>query len=253
MNAKWAWYGWFFLSIPVSMGQAWADCGDHGLPKAIGIEEPWLENAGYLLARSPAGNGAGFSVATAADIRLSRRLGMEIDMPSWRPQGIPRSSDTLGAGLKVPLTPDCRAGRPSHTLVTAEIEGQYSHRAAAMANGPDSSITAQVEWAQDAATFTQGEIGYTQTRGPNLASGWFLNTSVGRYLGKTTALQLEIAIDNQNIGAGGHRDLKGSVLPQIAFRVAPDWLFALGEQVAWAQNRHKTQRSTWFMAEREFD
>ena len=253
MNAQSAWSAWLLIGVLGCISPVWADCDNQGTPKAIGIEEPWLENAGYLFAKNFAGSPGSFALAPQADIRFSRWVGMEIDLPSWRVTGSRSSSHALGAGLKVPLIAGCQGSRSPHTFLTAEIEGQYSPQRAPILNGPGNSVTAQVEWAQGAETFYEGELGYTKGLGLGAISGWFLNTSVGRKLGKAVAIQLEFAIDHEDFLASGRLGLEGSILPQIAFHIFPSWLLALGEQIGWAQSQHKTQWRTWLMVEREFD
>lgn len=232
---------------------------DDYITKAIGIEEPWLENAGYLFAQADnTGSPRAVTLAPEIESKFSERLGMELDLPGYtanQPLGRGQSAfGPLAAGLKLALAHTCDFGRGRASLLTAEVEGQYWARPRpAVLPGQGNALTAQILWAQLwYPWFTQGEAGYTQRVGNGISSGWFVNTSVGRSFGGPFALQLEVEADNQLVLDGGGRGVEGSVMPQIAYHLAGQWLLALGEQATLQQRQSRPQWSTWLMVEREF-
>ena len=65
---------------------AFASCGslDDAVTKATGIEEPWVENAGYVLASiTRNAHPQTFTVAPEPEARFDRGLGMELDLPIY--------------------------------------------------------------------------------------------------------------------------------------------------------------------------
>ncbi|MGC8504058.1 MAG: hypothetical protein ACP5MM_04600 [Acidithiobacillus sp.] len=232
---------------------------DEYVTRAIGIEEPWLENAAYLFSQTANQAGGAWVLAPEMDLRLSDRVGLEIDPPAYvmnYPVGRgPAAFGPAGLGLKVPVPQRCnQLGRGRATIVTAEVEGQFWPAPQRNAiDGAGSSITAQVEWAQLWwPWFNQGELGYTQRVGTGVTSGGFVNTSLGRALDATTAIQVELELDDQLIRGDEKRGLEGSVMPQVAYRPGPQWLLAIGEEFAVRENDWHPQISTMLMAEREF-
>jgi hypothetical protein len=245
----------------LAASSAWAgscDVDDY-LVKAIGIEEPWLENAGYLFTQVP-NNGRPQAVTLAPEIeaRLSDRFGMELDPPAYtaeEPLGRgPSAFGPLAAGLKEIGLYACAPSQGRATLLTGEIEGQYwAETRPSVLPGQGNSVTVQAMWAQLWNTwFSEGEAGYTQHIGSGITSGWFLNTSLGRALTQTWAVQLELELDDQLILTGGHRGLEGALMPQISYRPSSDWRLALGEQASFQQQSAPTGWSSWMMVEREF-
>ncbi len=248
-----------------ALGMAWSAAAaaqscdvDDYITKAIGIEEPWVENAAYLYTQADNnGSPQALSLAPELEARFSDRLGMELDLPAYTAQEpvgrAPSAFGPLAAGLKVAAAHVCDMSRGRATLLTGEVEGQYwADPRPQVLPGEGNSVTAQALWAQLwYPWFTQGEAGYTQRVGTGVTSGWFVNTSVGRALGTAYAVQLEIALDNQLPLDGGGRGIEGSVMPQVAWHVSPRWLLALGEQAAFQQGSSRSQWSTWLMVERE--
>ena len=230
---------------------------DDYITKAIGIEEPWIENAGYLYSQA-ARDPASLTLAPEIEARFSERVGMELDLPAYTTaaplDGGRGAFGPLAAGLKVAALHECAMGRGSATLLSGEVEAQYwaDPRPAVLA-GEGNSVTAQLMWAQLwYPWFTQGEAGYTRAVGSGVTSGWFLNTSLGKALGSAWSVQLEVAVDNQLILDGGRRGIEGSVMPQVAYRGSPRWLIALGEQASIQQAGAGPQWTTWLMLEHEF-
>lgn len=233
---------------------------DDYITKAIGIEEPWLENAAYLFAQANT-NGSPQSLTLSPEIegRFNDRIGMELDLPAYtanEPLGRGRSAfGPIAAGLKFAALHTCDLSEGRASLLTAEVEGQYWARPRqSVLPDQGNAVTAQVMWAQLwYPWFSQGEAGYTQRLGSGVTSGWFVNTSLGRAIRTVYAVQVEVEVDNQSTLDNGQRGLEGSVMPQIAYHLTPQWLLALGEQASLqqGQSRHP-QWSTWLMLEREF-
>lgn len=249
------------LAMTLATGSAWAEsCDvDDYVTKAIGIEEPWLENAGYLFTQ--ASNNSSPQTVTLApevDARLTDRLGMELDLPSYTAQEplgrAPSAFGPLGAGLKTVGIQTCDLSEGRATLLTIEIEGQYwTDTRRSVLPGQGNSVTGQALWAELwNPWFSDGEVGYTQRIGSGITSGWFVNTSVGRALSSAWAAQLEVEVDDQlPTLTDGHR-IEGSVMPQISYRPSSQWLVALGEQASLQQGSSQIGWSTWLMIEREF-
>ncbi|WP_161634751.1 hypothetical protein [Acidithiobacillus thiooxidans] len=252
-------FGGLFMSVQVQ-AESWpvqsCDVDDY-ITKAIGIEEPWLENAAYLFVQAD-NNGSPQSLTLSPEIeaRFTDRLGMELDLPAYTanlPLGSGGVFGPVAAGLKFAALHTCDFSNGRSSLLTAEVEGQYwiDPRPSALP-GQGNSVTAQVMWAQLwYPWFTQGEAGYTQRIGTGITSGWFLNTSVGHAIGVAYAAQLEVEVDNQLILDDGRRAIEGSVIPQIAYHLTPLWLIALGEQASFQQGVSHPQWSTLLMIERE--
>ena len=245
-------------ACPVAAGAQSCDVDDY-ITKAIGIEEPWVENAGYLYAEGD-NNGSPRALTLVPEIeaRFSDRVGMELDLPAYtanEPLGRGQSAfGPLAAGLKFAALHTCDLGEGRATLLTAEVEGQYWARPrTAVLPGQGNAVTTQVMWAQLwYPWFTQGEAGYTQRVGSGVSSGWFVNTSLGHALGAAYAAQLEVEVDNQATLDDGRRGLEGSLMPQFAWHVTQEWLLAVGEQASFQQGESRPQWSTWLMAERDF-
>ncbi|MHB1229699.1 MAG: hypothetical protein ACYCY3_05210 [Halothiobacillus sp.] len=234
--------------------QDWNCDVDDFMTKAIGIEEPWLENSGYLYAQASHSQPSSLTLSPELEGRFSDRIGMELDLPQFSanfPLG--RNQSALGpaaAGIKFAALHDCNPGKGEATLVTFEVEGQYSPR---KLSGAGNAISTQVMWAQLwYPWFTQGEAGYTQQVGDGITNGWFVNTSLGRAIHGIYAVQLEVEGDNQRVMANGQRGFEGYLMPQVAYHVSPKWLVAVGEQAARQEGIHQTNWSTWGMLEREF-
>ncbi len=234
--------------------QDWNCDVDDFVTKAIGIEEPWLENSGYIYAQASRDEPSSLTLAPEIEGRFSDRIGLEFDLPEFSanfPLG--RSPSALGPtalGLKFAALHECNPERGEATLVTFEVEGQYSP---AKLSGEGNSVSPQVMWAQLwYPWFTQGEAGYTQQVGKGVTNGWFVNTSLGRAIHGVYAVQLEVEGDNQLTMANGQRGLEGYLMPQVAYHVSPKWLIAIGEQAEKQQGAHETKWSTWGMLEREF-
>lgn len=234
--------------------QDWNCDVDDFITKPIGIEESWLENSGYLYAQASRDQPSSLTLAPEIEARFSDRVGMELDLPEFSanfPLG--RGQSALGptaAGLKFAVVHECNPTRGEATLVTVEIEGQYSPR---KLSGEGNSVSPQIMWAQLwYPWFTQGEAGYTQRVGNGVTNGWFFNTSLGRAIHGVYAVQLEVEGDNQLIMANGQRGYEGYLMPQVAYHAGSKWLFAVGEQMEKQQGNHAIGWSTWGMIEREF-
>ncbi|HUX82430.1 MAG TPA: hypothetical protein VMV35_06300 [Halothiobacillus sp.] len=234
--------------------QDWNCDVDDFITKAIGIEEPWLENSGYLYAQLNRGHPGSLTLAPEIESRFGDRIGMELDLPSFSadfPLG--RGPSALGpaaAGIKYAVLHDCKGDSGEATLVTLEVEGQYAPQKLA---GEGNAITSQIMWAQLwYPWFTQGEAGYTQQVGHGVTNGWFFNTSLGRAIHGVYSFQIEIEGDNQWVMAHGVRGYQGYVMPQVAYHASPKWLVAVGEQAGRQQGNNHTVWSTWGMLEREF-
>lgn len=232
---------------------------DREFTKAIGIEEPWLENAGYLFTQvTDHGSPQSVTLAPELEARFTDRLGMELDLPAYTAQAplgrAPSAFGPLAAGLKVAGLSRCDLGEGHLTLLTGEIEGQYwADPRRAVLPGEGNSVSGQAMWGELwSPWFDQGELGYTQRVGSGITSGWFFDTSFGRALNSVWAAQLELAIDNQLRSTDGHRGIEGSVMPQISYRPCANWLLALGEQASLQQGASQTGWSTWLMIEREY-
>jgi hypothetical protein len=245
----------------LTTGTVWAEsCDvDDYVTKAIGIEEPWLENAGYLFTQATNNsNPQAVTLAPEIEARFSDRLGMELDLPAYtaqKPLGrAPSAFGPVAAGLKGVSIDTCDLSEGRATLFTGEIEGQYwVHPRPSVLAGQGNSVTGQAMWAELwNPWFSQGELGYTQRIGAGIASGWFLNTSFGRALNSAWAAQLELEVDDQLTLTDGHGGIEGSVMPQISYRASSEWLVALGEQASLQQGTAQTGWSTWLMIEREF-
>jgi hypothetical protein len=245
----------------LATGSAWAEsCDvDDYVAKAIGIEEPWVENAGYLFAEGT-NNSRPQAVTLAPEIeaRFSGRLGMELDLPAYTAQEplgrAPGAFGPLGAGLKGVGIHTCDLSEGRAALLTGEIEGQYwADRRQRVLSGEGNSLTGQAMWAElRNPWFSEGEVGYTQRIGSGIISGWFFNTSFGRSVNSAWAAQLELEIDNQLASTEGRRRIEGSVMPQVSYRPSSQWRVALGEQASLQQGASHTGWSTWLMIEREF-
>ena len=252
---------WIVGAAMVTAASAWGqpcDIDDH-VTRAIGIEEPWMENGAYLFAQGTS-NARPQAITVAPEIegRFGERLGMELDLPAYTAQEplgrAPGAFGPLAAGLKVGVVQRCDVPDGRATLITGEIEGQYwADRRPSVLPGQGNAATAQGMWARLwYPWFNQGEAGYTQRIGAGVTSGWFLNTSVGRSLTSAWAAQVEIEVDNQLPLTSGRRGIEGSLMPQIGYRPAPHWLVALGEQASRQQGTGQTGWSTWLMIEHEF-
>lgn len=248
------------LAALLSTGGAWAEsCDlDDYVTKAIGIEEPWLENAGYLFTQvTTSGNPQAVTLAPEVEARFTDRLGMELDLPSYTAQEplgrAPSAFGPMAAGLKGVGIQTCDLSEGRATLLTGEIEGQYwTDPRPSVLPGQGHSVTAQGMWAELwTPWFSEGEVGYTQRIGSGITSGWFLNTSFGRALNSAWAVQLELEVDNQLTVTNAHRGVEGSVMPQISYRPSSEWLVALGEQTSLQQGGSQTGWSTWLMIEYE--
>lgn len=249
------------LASMLVTASAWAgacDIDDY-VPRAIGVEEPWLENAGYLFTQvSHNGNPQAVTLAPEVEARFSDRFGMEFDLPSYtaeEPVGrAPSAFGPLAAGLKAVGINACDGREGRAALATGEIEGQYwAHPRPQVLAGEGNSITGQLMWAELwNPWFNEGEVGYTHRIGLGITNGWFLNTSFGRNVTSVWAAQLEVEVDDQLLLADGHRGVEGSVMPQISYRPAIGWLLALGEEASFEQGTPQTGWSTWLMVEHEF-
>lgn len=258
---RWAMMAGAALATMLAAGSAWAEsCDvDDYVKKAIGIEEPWLENAGYLFTQVT-NNSSPQAVTLAPEIeaRFTDRLGMELDLPSYTAQEplgrAPTAFGPLAAGLKGVGMDTCDLSDGRAMLLTGEIEGQYwADTRPSVLPGQGNSVTGQAMWAELwNPWFNEGEVGYSQRIRPGITSGWFFNTSFGRALNSAWAAQLELEVDNQLTFTDGHRGIEGSVLPQISYRPSSKWLVALGEQASLQQGTSRAGWSTWLMIEREF-
>ncbi|MHB1691332.1 MAG: hypothetical protein ACYCSR_11860 [Thiomonas sp.] len=258
---------------------------DDYITKAIGIEEPWLENAVYGFAQAD-NNGSLRSLTLSPEFegKFSERLGMELDLPAYTAnEPLEQGQGAFGpvaAGLKFAALHTCNLSEGRASLLTVEVEGQYwAHPRPSVLPGEGNAVTAQVMWAQLwYPWFTQGEAGYTRRIGsqgnagpPQISltptgggsasrpwgrsgviSGWFVNTSLGHALGTAYAVQLEVEVDNQLTLDDGHRGIEGSVMPQFAYHLTQQWLLAIGEQAAIQQGQSQPQWSTWLMVEHDF-
>jgi hypothetical protein len=232
---------------------------DAYVTKAIGIEEPWLENAAYLFTQAT-NNSPPQAITLAPEIeaRFSDRFGMELDLPSYTAQEplgrAPSAFGPLAVGIKGIGLHTCKLSEGRASILTGEIEGQYwADARPSVLPGQGNSVTAQGMWAElRNPWFNQGEVGYTRRVGAGITSGWFLNTSFGRAMTSSWAAQLELEVDNQLTLAEGHPGVEGSVMPQISYRPSSDWLLALGEQASLQQGTARTAWSTWLMVEHEF-
>lgn len=258
-------FGGIFLFTLLGLGcaqpasaQQWNCDVDDYITKAIGIEEPWLENAGYLFSQVSNGHPGSLTLAPEVETKLSDRVGMELDLPAYTantPVGsAPSAFGPAAAGLKLAALHECNMSQGKATLLTFEVEGQYwADPRPSVLPGQGNAVSAQVMWAQLwYPWFTQGEAGYTQRVGAGITSGWFVNTSLGRSINTAYAAQLEVEMDNQLTLDDGRRGMEGSVMPQIAYHASTVWLLAVGEQASIQQDRSQPQWSTWVMAEREF-
>ena len=230
---------------------------DDYITKAIGVEEPWVENAAYLFGQYDHAAPQALTLAPELEARFSERVGMELDLPAYTAQTpLGRGASAFGplaAGVKLNALHRCDMGRGRATLLSVEVEAQYwGDRNTTVLPGQGNSATLQAMWAQLwYPWFTTGEVGYTQRVGAGVASGGFVNAALGRALDSAHSLQLEVELDNQATLADGSRGFEGSVMPQVAWRPSPRWLFALGEQASVQQGDLRPQWSTWLMVERE--
>ncbi len=221
-----------------------ADCEPARITRALAIEEPWLENAVYLMAQGTQ------ALSGAADLAFSRNVGMEIDLPTWNPVSH-ALSPAIGAGLKIRLDGPCQP-RISAAYVTAEVEGQYNAQARSAPPGFGDSVTGQLEWAVTRPYgFWQGEIGHSASLGRGGARGSFVNASLGQTFGPLT-LQCEGEIDDM-LPPGPYGAIEGSVWPQLALHLGRAWLIALGEERTFTRAPGTPKWSTWLLLEREFD
>jgi hypothetical protein len=258
---RWSILAGAVLAIMLATGTVRAEsCDvDDYVTKAIGIEEPWLENAGYLFTQVN-NNSSPQAVTFAPEVeaRFTDRLGMEFDLPSYTAQEplgrAPSAFGPLGAGLKGVGIHTCDVSEGRATILTGEIEGQYwTDTRRSVLPGEGNSVTGQALWTELwNPWFSEGEVGYTHRIGSGITSGWFFNTSVGRTLSSAWAAQIELEVDNQLTLADGHRDIEGSVMPQISYRPSSQWLVALGEQASLQQGTSEAFWSTWLMIECEF-
>ncbi|MDE2253508.1 MAG: hypothetical protein KGL42_04475 [Betaproteobacteria bacterium] len=237
--------------------QEWSCDVDDYVTKAIGIEEPWVENAGYLFTQFGNSGPGALTVAPEIEARLSDRLGVELDLPPYTANDpLGGGSGALGpmaAGLKFAVVHTCNMGQGKAALLTVEVEGQYwADPRPDVLPGEGNAVAAQAMWAQLwYPWFMQGEAGYVQRVGSGVASGWFVNTSLGKAMGTVYAAQMEVELDRQLIRSDGQSGLEGYAMPQIAYHASP-WLLAVGEQAAFQQGDSHAHWSTWVMVEREF-
>lgn len=242
-------------------GTAWGgSCDiDEYVTKAIGIEEPWVENAGYLFTQiTNNASPQAITIAPEVEGRFGDRLGMELDLPAYTAQEplgrAPNAFGPLAVGLKGVGVRTCDLGAGRASLLTGELEGQYwIDPRPSVLPGQGNSVSVQAMWAELwSPWFNQGEAGYTRRIGSGITSGWFVNTSLGRALNTSWATQVEVEVDDQLTLTDGHRGIEGSVMPQISYRPSSKWLVALGEQASLQQGTSQTGWSTWLMIEREF-
>jgi hypothetical protein len=241
---------------------AWAGSCDveDSIGKAIGIEEPWLENAGYVFTQvTDNGTPQAVTLAPEVEARFNDHLGMELDLPAYTAQEplgrAPSAFGPLAAGLKGVVLHDCDAAEGHAMLLTAEVEGQYwTARRPSVLPDEGNSVSGQLMWAALwNHWFEQGEAGYTRRVGSGITDGWFLNTSFGRPLSRRWTAQLELGIDDQLVlPARGRRGIEGSLMPQVSFRSSSGWLVALGEQASLQQGSSQTGWSSWLMLEHDF-
>ena len=259
-SARWAGIAVALVVAMVVSGSAWAQsCDiDTSVIRAIGIEEPWLENAGYLFTRvTDNSSPRAIGLAPEIEARFSDRLGMELDLPAYTAQEplgrAPSAFGPLAAGLKAVGVHTCSLDEGRATLLTGEIEGQYwTHPRPSVLPGQGDSVTGQAMWAELwNPWFGEGEVGYTRRIGAGIVNGWFFNTSVGRSWSSACSAQLELEVDNQLALADGHRGIEGSVMPQMSYRTSSQWLIAVGEQASLQKGASQTRWSTWLMIERE--
>lgn len=245
-------------SRPAQAQQQWNCDVDDYISKAIGIEEPWLENAAYVFAQASNDRPGSLVLSPEVEARLGERVGLELDIPALTvndPLGHAQAvAGPAGAGLKFAAIHTCEMDRGRATLLTFEAEAQqWIDPHPGELPGAGNTVAVQAMWAQLwYPWFTQGEAGYVQHVGAGPMSGWYINTSVGTNLRAGMAVQLEAEIDNESTRSDGQRGLEGSLFPQISYHVGQEWTFALGEQVSLRQGDGHLQWSTVGMVEREF-
>jgi hypothetical protein len=136
-------------AILPATGSAWAgscDVDDY-VTKAIGIEEPWLENAGYLFTQVTHNSAPQIlTIAPEIEARFNDRLGMELDLPAFSAQEPvgrrPHAFGPMAVGLKGLGVQRCNPRGDRAMVLTGEIEGQYwADRRPSVLPGEGNSVT----------------------------------------------------------------------------------------------------------------
>ncbi len=254
----------FSVIIAVSMlvGFSYAqpytqDCDvDDYIIKAIGVEEPWLENSFYTYVQADNNKNGQLSVYPELETKFSKKIGAEIDLPyyvSSYPLGKGGSATgPLTIGPKFLLLRRCDFAEGKAYLFTFETELSYWANPHTNIISTGSSASEQIEYGMlNYPYFSTGEIGYTEAISQQAVSGYFVNLSVGKNITSSFAVQTEAEIDNQYLHNNTHA-LEGFVMPQIEYHIY-GWMLGLGEQVSVQEFEPRPQYSTWIMVEREFE
>jgi len=133
---------------------------DDYIIKAIGIEEPWIENAVYGFAQFSNNKNGQFSFYPEVEAKFSNRLGAEIDLPSYvsdYPIGKGNSGiGTFTIGPKVLLLRKCDFQEGKAYLLTFETEFSYSPIPNSIAS-TGNSLAEQIEYCR-IHIFLQGSL-----------------------------------------------------------------------------------------------
>jgi len=227
---------------------------DDYIIKAIGIEEPWIENAVYGFTQFSNNKNGQLSFYPEVEAKFSNRLGAEIDLPSYvSDYPIGKGNSGIGAvtiGPKVLLLRKCDFQEGKAYLLTFETEFSYSPIPNSIAS-TGNSLTEQIEYGVlSYPYFSTGELGYTEKLSNEATNGYFVNISLGRNITPSFAVQLETEADNQYLYNDKHA-LEGFLMPQVEYHIS-GWLLGVGEQASLQEYSSKTEYSTWVMIEREF-
>lgn len=174
---------------------------DDYIIKAIGVEEPWIENAVYGFTQFSNNKNGQFSFYPEVEAKFSNRLGAEIDLPSYvsdYPIGKGNSGiGTFTIGPKLLLLRRCDFQEGKAYLVTFETEFSYSPIPSSIAS-TGNSLAEQIEYGVlSYPYFSTGEFGYTEKLSNKATNGYFVNISFGRNITPSFAVQLEAEADNQ--------------------------------------------------------
>lgn len=212
---------------------------DHGMKRALGIEEPWIENAAYFSTiRDNSGQpGSAWNFGAEWDAALGGNWGTEIDAPgilARQPLGrSPAALAPFSAGLKY-MPVSVGDDRSENAFVLGfEVEGGWwTNPQPANFPGTGSTIAEQVLFgARHGRYWLQGEYGLSQRIDNDARSGWYANSALGYSLSNDVAFQLELDLNRTSVDNFGHTASSMMLTPQVNWQINPKWQMIVGESV----------------------
>lgn len=210
---------------------------DHGMARALGIEEPWVENAAYFSSNrnNNASPGHAWNSGVEWDAVLGKDWGAEIDVPgilATQPLGrAPATLAPLTAGLKYSPWHWGDDDSEDAGVVGMEVEGGWwATPQPANFPGVGSSLAEQVLFGiRHGTNWIQGEYGFNQRVSADARTGWFANSALGHRLSKDWVIQLELDLNRTSVDALGHTVAGMMLTPQVGWQINPRWQMILGE------------------------